>query len=90
MAGAYSRLPRGFYGLSARLLVLTAIFVMLAEVLIFLPSVARFRIDWMKDRISAAHLAILSLEATPDHMVSDELKAELLHQIGRASCRERV
>ena len=29
--------------LSARLLVLTAFFVMLSEVLIFVPSVARFR-----------------------------------------------
>jgi signal transduction histidine kinase len=82
MTGASSRLPRGVYGLSARLLVLTAIFVMVAEVLIFLPSVARFRIDWMNDRIQAAHLAILSLEATPDHMVSDELKTELLNRAG--------
>jgi signal transduction histidine kinase len=82
MTGAISRLPRGFYGLSARLLVLTAIFVMAAEVLIFLPSVARFRIDWMNEKISAAHLAILSLEATPDHMISDDLKTELLHHAG--------
>src|SRR5262245_39668998 len=82
MTGASLRLPRQFYGLSARLLVLTAIFVMVAEVLIFLPSVARFRVDWMQERISAAHLAILSLEATPDHMISDDLKTELLHHAG--------
>jgi signal transduction histidine kinase len=72
------RLPSGLYGLSARLLVLTVAFVMLAEFLIYSPSIARFRLDWLQGRIAAAHLAALSLEATPDHMVSEELKSQLL------------
>src|SRR5882672_9715439 len=72
------RLPSGLYGLSTRLLVLTIAFVMLAEFLIYTPSIARFRADWLRERIAVAHLAALSLEATPDHMVSEDLKTQLL------------
>ena len=36
-----------FNTLSGRFLVLTIIFVMLAEVLIFVPSIARFREDYL-------------------------------------------
>jgi len=75
-------LPSGLYGLSARLLGLTIAFVMLAELLIYSPSIARFRLDWLQGRIAAAHLAALSLEATPSHMVSDELKTQLLSHAG--------
>ncbi len=82
MRGAGLKLPHGIYGLSARLLVLTIAFVMLAEILIFAPSVARFRQDWLGERIVSGHLAALALEATPDNMVSDELKAELLTLAG--------
>jgi hypothetical protein len=35
-------------GLSLRLLVLTALFVMVAEVLIFAPSVGRFRLSYLQ------------------------------------------
>lgn len=75
-------LPRGLYGLSARLLVLTVAFVMISEVLIYAPSIARFRKDYLEGRIAAAHLATLALEATPDNMVSEELKGELLDHAG--------
>ncbi|MBM3557886.1 MAG: HAMP domain-containing histidine kinase, partial [Alphaproteobacteria bacterium] len=64
--------------LSARLLVLTALFVMLAEVLIYVPSISNFRLTWLKERLSAAHLAVLALDATPDAMVDDALRRELL------------
>ena len=55
--------------LSARLLVLTVSFVILAEVLIFGPSVARYRVAWFEEKLGAAHLAVLALDATPaaDH-----------------------
>lgn len=69
-------------GLSARLLVLTAAFVMLAEVLIYVPSIARFRLTWLQERLEAANLAALALKATPDHMVSEELSEELLRGAG--------
>ncbi len=75
-------LPPLTKSLSARLLVLTVAFVMLAEVLIFAPSIGRFRMVWLEERLAAAHLAILALEATPDQMVSEEMQQELLVHVG--------
>jgi signal transduction histidine kinase len=68
--------------LSARLLVLTIGFVMLAEVLIFAPSVARYRVTWLEAKIAAGHLAVLALEEAPDNMVSPQLARELLAHVG--------
>jgi signal transduction histidine kinase len=65
-------------GLSAKLLLLTIVFVMLAEVLIFVPSVANFRISWLTDRVTAAQLAALAAEAVPGGVVPDGLRTELL------------
>ena len=62
--------------LSGRFLILTIIFVMLAEVLIFVPSVARFREDYLLSRLERAQIASLALLA--DDMIDDELEAELL------------
>lgn len=75
--------------LSARLLLLTVIFVMLAEVLIFVPSVARFRDTYIMDRLEAAHLAVLVLDATPDGMISEDLSRELLGFVGAYSVAAR-
>jgi signal transduction histidine kinase len=68
--------------LSSQLLILTIVFVMLAEVFIFVPSVARFRLAWLNERLSSAHLAILTLDAATDGMVSDRLREELLGHVG--------
>jgi hypothetical protein len=62
--------------LSGRFLILTVLFVMLAEVLIFVPSVARFREDYLLQRLERAQLASLALLA--DDMLSPELERELL------------
>ena len=62
--------------LSGRFLILTVIFVMLAEVFIFVPSVARFREDYLLARLERAQIASLALEA--DDMISKSLEAELL------------
>jgi signal transduction histidine kinase len=64
--------------LSRRLLVLTILFVMLGEVLIFVPSIANFRKTWLEQTLGAAQIAALALEATPDNMVSPKLQKELL------------
>ena len=69
-------------GLSVRLLLLTIAFVMLAEVLIFVPSIANFRKSWLEEHLRAAQIAALALEATSDYMVSDELAADLLGTAG--------
>ncbi|NQU58373.1 MAG: HAMP domain-containing histidine kinase [Rhodospirillales bacterium] len=72
-------MPRAFSGLSAKLLVLTIFFVMVAEFLIYTPSISRFRKDYLEEHIAMAHLASLALEATPDNMVNRELEEELLY-----------
>ncbi|MDP6689084.1 MAG: sensor histidine kinase, partial [Alphaproteobacteria bacterium] len=71
-------LPRWLRGLSARLLVLTMFFVMISEVLIYVPSIARFRLTFLENRIADAHLASLALKATPDNVLSKPLELELL------------
>ncbi len=62
--------------LSGRFLILTVTFVMLAEVLIFVPSVARFREDYLLTRLERAQIASLVLLA--DDMIDPALEEELL------------
>jgi len=69
-------------GLSGKLLVLTVLFVMLAEVLIYVPSIANFRVNWLNDRLAAAHTAALVLEAAPSGMVPESLAREILKSVG--------
>ena len=66
--------------LSGRFLILTLVFVMLAEVLIFVPSVARFREDYLLLRLERAQIASLALLA--DGMIDLELEQELLTNAG--------
>ncbi len=68
--------------LSARLLVLTIFFVMLSEVLIFVPSVARFRMTYLDNHIASGHLAILALGASPSGRIDQTLANELLAHVG--------
>lgn len=81
-SGDRLRLPPLIKSLSAKLLLLTIVFVMLAEVLIYAPSIGRMRLVYLQERLAAAHLSILALEATPDNMVSKALEAELLQHVG--------
>lgn len=66
--------------LSGRFLILTALFVMLAEVMIFVPSVARFREDFLLLKLEKAQIASLALLA--DDMIDPELESELLANAG--------
>jgi len=62
--------------LSGRFLFLTIVFVMLSEVLIFVPSIAQFRADFLIMRIERAQIASLALLA--DDIISTDLEKELL------------
>ena len=66
--------------LSGRFLILTTIFVMLAEILIFVPSIARFREEFLQNRLERAQIASLALLA--DDMLDSELEQELLENAG--------
>ena len=64
--------------LSSKLLLLTVLFVMLAEVLIFVPSIAFFRLNWLIDRLNLAQVAALVADAAPDGDLPEMLRDELL------------
>ncbi|MBC6441323.1 MAG: HAMP domain-containing histidine kinase [Rhodospirillales bacterium] len=85
MAGATIEMPYFWRGLSARLVVLTIVFVMIAEVLIFVPSVSRFRVDYLQEKIDAAYQATLTVRAAPGGQVSPELEDKLLSYVGVSS-----
>jgi signal transduction histidine kinase len=72
--------PRIRFGLSAKLLVLTVLFVMLAEICIDVPSIANFRLTWLTNKLSAAHTAALVFDAAPD--VPEQLSRQILDSIG--------
>lgn len=69
-----------FKNLSSRLLILTVLFVMLAEVLIWTPSVARFRKSYIDDFINRAYLSMVALDALPETQPNQDLENALLHQ----------
>lgn len=70
------------HSLSSRLLILTIFFVMVAEILIFVPSIARFRQTWLTEKLGLAHLAILAVDAAPDRSVNEMMRRELLDHVG--------
>ncbi len=57
---------RPWSGLSARLLWLTFVFVTLAEILIFLPSIANMRLNWLSDRLNTAAAASVVVDGLKD------------------------
>jgi signal transduction histidine kinase len=69
-------------GLSGKLLGLTVLFVMMAEVLIYVPSIANFRLNWLNDRLSAAYTAALVFETAPNGVVPDTVARQILDSIG--------
>ena len=70
---------RAWYNrLSFRILVCVTAAVLIVEALIFVPSASNFRTEWMLDRVQAARVAALALEAAPSRMVSAELAEDLL------------
>ena len=77
---ARRRLPA--LGLPSKLLLLTIAFVMLAEVCIFVPSIANFRKNWLMERLTAAQIAALAVEVAPKSGLPARLRAELLNTAG--------
>ncbi len=67
--------------ITGRFAALTIIFVMLAEVLILLPALAGYRLDYLESRLERAQIASLALLATDESLASD-LESELLRNAG--------
>ncbi|MEF2552374.1 HAMP domain-containing sensor histidine kinase [Aurantimonas sp. A2-1-M11] len=58
--GATPRVPTVRQRISNRLLIITMLAVMLAEVLIFVPSIANFREEWLSARVASVAVAGLA------------------------------
>lgn len=71
-------LPRRRVGLSGRLIILTLGFLLLAELLVYLPAAASFRRSWISDRLMGAQMTALALTSTPAGALSEQLEAKLL------------
>ena len=78
MSEIQSHRPKFLHGLSFRLLLLTMFFVMLAEFLIWTPSIARFRKVYLEENLARAHLSMLAVEGMPDGKISKSLEQSLL------------
>jgi len=74
------RRPPRRLGLSGKLL--TIPLVMIAEVLIYVPAIANFRMNRLNDRLAAANTAALVLDAAPSGLVPDSLARQILTSIG--------
>ena len=64
--------------LSSKLLLLTIGFVMLAEMLVFIPSVALERQNWLSDRAERAGLLAQALTGVPNYEASEVLTKQFM------------
>jgi signal transduction histidine kinase len=69
-------------GLSGKLLLLTIPLVMIALLMIYVPSIANFWTNRLNDRLAAANTAALVLDAAPLGMVPDSLARQILSSVG--------
>ncbi|WFU09367.1 HAMP domain-containing sensor histidine kinase [Rhizobium sp. CB3090] len=75
--------PTGIFGgLSGKLLMLTVIFILLAEVLIFVPSVANMRLRWLEDRLNTAAAAAIVIDGLQPVELPRALQKETLMATG--------
>lgn len=81
IADPVGRVPLG-RGLSVKLLVLTAVFVLIAESLIFPPSAANFRERWARDKLNTAAVAGLFLMGEKSEETARNLREEILAATG--------
>ena len=70
------------FSLSNKLLILTLIFVMMAEVLIYIPSIANYRNMWLKEKLDTAELVATAASIRPTRGLPDDLEAMMLKSIG--------
>jgi signal transduction histidine kinase len=68
-------------GLSGKLLLLTILFVMVAEILVFVPSVSNFRRQWLMARLDDAQIAAFVAEAAPGGQLPKALREDVLRSV---------
>lgn len=77
MAEAMTIAGRFKRSLSSKLLALTILFVLFAEVVVLIPSVAKHRIDWLSARLESAYLVGLALDSPGGEMIEPETAEQL-------------
>ncbi|MGH6925202.1 MAG: ATP-binding protein [Propylenella sp.] len=70
------------WSLSNKLLFLTLVFVMIAEVLIYIPSIANFRNVWLGEKLDTAELVAMAASAAPEESLPSDLEMHMLESIG--------
>lgn len=68
MAPEPRAMPGPFSGLSVKLIATIVAVILAVEVVIYLPSAAEFRANWMEDRLRVGIVAARVLDAVPDVM----------------------
>ncbi|MFZ5616391.1 MAG: sensor histidine kinase [Pseudomonadota bacterium] len=63
--------------LSSKLLALTILFVLLAEIVVLIPSVSKQRLDWLNARLESAYLVGLALDSPYGGMIEPEVAEQL-------------
>ena len=66
MTAARNVMPGRFSGLSIKLIVTIIAVILTVEVVVYLPSVASFRANWLNDRMRVGMVAARVLDAVPD------------------------
>src|SRR5471030_2458628 len=82
LAGAYGLVA---HSLSGRLLLLTFVYVMVGEVLIFIPSIGRYHLELLNNHIESAELAILPFTEPGGDKLSGALRQQLLKRAGASA-----
>lgn len=90
MAGRLRALWKNAWGLvahslSGRLLLLTLLFVMISEAVIFFPSVGRYHRSLLESHIESAEIAILPFTEAGGEQLSGALRRELLKRAGASA-----
>lgn len=87
MASVFGMIRAFFYrnlvaSLSGRLLFFTSLFVLVAQMVIYLPSAARHYLDLVSNRVSSAQVAVTALDEMGQNGLYDTLRVELLTSAG--------
>ena len=84
------RLGQGGLGLSWKLLLLTVLFVMASAVLIYVPSIANFRLTWLNDRLAMADAASTFIVGSEAADIPREIQDNILSAVGATAIAIRT
>ncbi|MGG7517361.1 ATP-binding protein [Allorhizobium undicola] len=81
-SAAKLRMPSRLRGLSGKLLALTVIFVLLAEVLIFAPSISSMRLNWLRNHLNKSAAAAVVIDGLQSVEIPAEVQRDILSATG--------